>query len=417
MIELLPWFIGMLILVIGSSFFSASEAALFSLRLQDIRRFESGTSSQQVVAKLLSEPDRLLSAVLFWNLVINMSYFAASSVVSIRLERLYGGQWPVLFAIGSLLAIIFFSEMVPKRLAVLSARRLTPVLAHPLAVLVRLVDPIMPTLRLVQVATQRLLWPKFKIETPLDVTDLERAVDLSSSHDPGIAEQEQIALRNIVGLSDIRVDEWMRPRTQFRSFSPPVEWKDLKGQMPPSGYLLITETDSEEIESAIDLKHLSGVPHEHLERYARPVVIIPWCASVAETLQRMRDKQRDVAAIVNEFGETIGILTLEDVLDTVFNFNPTRSDRILNQRAIEEADHGVWHVIGMAGLRRLARYFKVDLPAARSVTVAGVLQETLQRLPEQGDTCEWGPFTFRVLETLEQGHLLVELVRRAEENE
>ena len=81
LLDNLPWILTMAVLIAGSAFFSASEAALFSLRQQDRRRLQKGSRSQRSAATLLADPDRLLSAVLFWNLTINMAYFAVASIV------------------------------------------------------------------------------------------------------------------------------------------------------------------------------------------------------------------------------------------------------------------------------------------------------------------------------------------------
>src|SRR5687768_5615179 len=112
-LELLPWLIAMVLLIVCSGFFSASEAALFSLRLRDREQLAAGGSTQRSAAKLLDDPDRLLCAVLFWNLVVNMVYFAIVSVVTLRLEKepSVGHTYPAAFSVISLLAVIFFSEM------------------------------------------------------------------------------------------------------------------------------------------------------------------------------------------------------------------------------------------------------------------------------------------------------------------
>ena len=75
-LQILPWLLAMTVLICGSAFFSGSEAALFYLRPADLRRLNAGSTSARVAAGLLKDPDRLLSAVLFWNLVINVTYFA-----------------------------------------------------------------------------------------------------------------------------------------------------------------------------------------------------------------------------------------------------------------------------------------------------------------------------------------------------
>jgi CBS domain containing-hemolysin-like protein len=88
-----------------------------------------------------------------------------------------------------------------------------------------------------------------------------------------------MVLQNIVLLSDIRVDELMRPRTRFLSFRPPVSLSDLEGKVPPSGYLLVTEPDSEEVVAAITLGSLSNVPTEHLDSATRPAVAGGCCGA------------------------------------------------------------------------------------------------------------------------------------------
>jgi CBS domain containing-hemolysin-like protein len=407
-----PWLGAMALLIACSAFFSASEAAMFYLRPQDVRLLATGNPSQRLAARLLDDPDRLLTAVLFWNLVTNIAYFTIVSVAGFRLgrEESYGQSATVAFGVVSLFLIIFFSEMVPKSLAVLSARRFAGWMGTPLAVAVRFADPIMPVLRFANVLSQRLVWPRFEPEPYLEVSDLERAIELSTGNKQ-LVKQEQAALRNIVLLSDIRVDEWMRPRTQFRVFQPPVSLTDLGGEMTPSGYLLVTEPDSEEVAAAIHLKELSEVPQEHLEHHAEPVVHVPWCTTVADTLQQLRQRRRQVAAVVNEYGETIGILTLEDVLDTVFTYSPSRSRILLNLKPIHYIAPGVWMVAGVTSLRRLASDLKVGFPPSRSVTIAGVIQEKLGRLAEAGDAFDWGHFHVRVLEAPQRGHMLIELTR------
>ena len=80
LVDIVPWLIAMVFLIGGFGFFSGSEAALFCLRWQDRRALRSGNRAQRLAERLLSDPDRLLSAVLFWNLVINIAYFAVVSI-------------------------------------------------------------------------------------------------------------------------------------------------------------------------------------------------------------------------------------------------------------------------------------------------------------------------------------------------
>ena len=410
LVDVFPWLAAMLILMVSSGLFSASEAALFSLHARDRRALQTGSTAARQAARLLEDPVRLLSAILFWNLVANVLYFAIVAIVGLQIGRSTpnGQSAAFLFSSLALVLIIFFSEMLPKSLGVLLAPRLSRLIAVPIAVAVRAVDPLLPALRLATTLSQRLIWPRFRPELQLEISDLERAIELSTTN-ADLVVQEQAVLRNIVLLSDIRVEEWMRPRTQFQTFRPPVSLSDLEGRMTPSGYLLVTEPDSEEVEAAIHLKELFDVPKKHLEFHAEPVVYIPWCATVADALQSLRSSNRQAAAIVNEYGETIGILTFEDILDTLFTYSPSRSKIIMDRKPIHDIAPGIWLVAGVTSLRRLARYLELQLPSSKSVTIGGVIQEKLGRLAKGDDECRWGEFRLKVLEAPERGHMLVEV--------
>lgn len=408
-IENAPWLIAMAALLLASAFFSSSEAALFYLTPQDRRRLRNGTRTQRMAVALLADSDRLLTAVLFGNLIVNVSYFTIASITSLGLQREDRHAEAGVFALASLLVIIVVSEMLPKSLAVLKPKALATLYAVPLTAVVRLLDPVLPILRTTNLLSRRLLFPGFEAEPYLRIGDLERAVELSTG-DAELLEYEQQVLQNIVLLSETRADELMRPRGQFLAFRPPVSINNLKGQLPPSGYLLVTEPDSDEVAAAIALRNLSNIPTERLERHAQDVVYVPWCTTVAGVLELMQQRDRQVAAVVNEFGETIGILTFDDLLDTIFSHTPSRSERLLKQVPIRQVAPGVWHVTGMTSLRRLLRHFQLDdPPPAKSVTVAGVVQEMLERIPEKGDECAWGPFRFRVVGLPDRGQMSLEL--------
>jgi putative hemolysin len=412
---LFPGLLSMLVLLLCSAFFSASEAAIFSLRRAHRRELAVGSKAQQIVAALLDDPDRLLTAVLFWNLLMNLAIFTIGSIISIEMQQEgYTGAAGA-FAVGTLVAVILFGEMLPKSLGVLQPQRLAAWLAIPLAATIRVVNPLLPVFRLVTLLSRRLLCPNFQPEPYLHVRDLERAVKLSGA-DTSLVEQEQRVLESIVQLSDIRAEELMRPRTQFLVYRPPVTLADLKARPPLGGYLLVAETDSDEVAAAIDLDDLWRIPEGRIDLLAEPVVYVPWSTRAADVLELLRRRKREVAAVINEFGETIGILTFDDILDTLFSGAPSQSERVARREPIRAVGPGTWRVTGMTSVRRLVRYLSashpetpIETPPTHSVTLSGVVQEVLERLPEPGDVCEWGPMHLRILEVPRRGQLLVEL--------
>ena len=416
LVDYAPWLLAMLLLLGGSAFFSASEAALFYLSRRDRKAFASGTTGQQIAANLLQHPDQLLTTVLFWNLMVNIAYFTLSSVVALRLQsagRIAEATW---LTLGSLLGIILFGEMFPKSLAVMQSRFLAPLVAVPMAGAVRVLDPVIPVLRLVTLLSRRLVLPRFQPEPYLALGDLERAVTMSTT-DASLLRHEEAVLQNILSLSDLRVDELMTPRTQTRTFRPPVSLSDLDGEVPPGGYLFISEPDSDEVAAAVPLTRLYYLPDDHLERYAEEVVYVPWSSTVAAAMEEMLGRDRRVTVVVNEHGETIGVLTYDDILDTIFAENASRSLRLLNRSPIEEVEPGVYHVLGITSLRRLYKYFDLARPESSSITVAGLVQEQIQRLPEVGDECEWNGFHLKVIEIMQRGQIVVEFRHREQPQE
>ena len=204
MIRYAPWLVAMAVLLGCSAFFSASEAALFYLRRPERRLLAAGNRSQRIAAGLLADPDRLLTAVLFWNLLVNLAYFTLAvdrrhPVGTRRPDR----RRPACSRSRPLVIIIVFGEMLPKSLAVLQPRAGRALVAIPLAAMVRLSTRCCRVFRMANLLSRRLLWPRFQPEPYLHVRDLERAVRLSVA-DAALVEQEQRVLESIVLLSEIR---------------------------------------------------------------------------------------------------------------------------------------------------------------------------------------------------------------------
>ncbi|WP_298859741.1 hemolysin family protein [uncultured Gimesia sp.] len=415
-IDTIPiWFPGSLALfalTCASGFFSGSETAIFYLSRDELRQFSKGKPSEQIIATLVADADRLLTAVLFWNLLINLTYFAVAGVIAKSLADKGMTAAAGVFSVGSLLAIILFGEVLPKSLSIVFRKKIAVLVSWPLAFSVRILDPVIPLLQNISKLLRRTFWPQIQKESYLHSEDLERAVDASGASEEVIRHERQI-LHNILDLSEMPVEEVMRPRGTYLTFNMPFKLEDLTKITPNTDYIILRrrENDSDEINQIISLTDLSSFSEKALNQKSKRIVHVPWCANLAEVFSQFQTEDCHFASVVDEYGETIGIATYDDIIDTILSPEPSRAKRILRREPVIEVETGVYHVEGITTLRYLCRKLQQDYELADDslLTVAGMFHEQLERLPEVGDLCDWNGYRLNVIEVRRLGHLIAEL--------
>ncbi|REJ79769.1 MAG: DUF21 domain-containing protein [Planctomycetota bacterium] len=404
----LPGVTTMACLILASAFFSGSETALFYLSRDEVQALHRGGARERLVAGLLADSDRLLTAILFWNLLINLTYFAVSVVTARHLiSRDYSTVAGAL-SVLSVAAIIVFGEVIPKATAVTFRRSIAVIVSIPLAMAVRLVDPFLPLLVGSARTIRRILWPNLKQEPFLDVGDLERAIE-TSNLGADLIRHERQALQNIIELSDITCEEVMRPRGTYTVWPPPVHLADIRGRLLQTDRLYIGSADQDDISASVALDAFNAFPDLDLQASATPVVHVPWCATLSGALEQMQERGAGVAVVINEYGETIGVVNDEDIVDTMLSPQPSRARRVLRREPVLEVAPGLFHVDGITTLRYLAHRLQLpDEPAPDGVlTVAGLLHETLERLPAVGDEFSWQGWVVRVIDAESRGAVRV----------
>jgi CBS domain containing-hemolysin-like protein len=399
----------MLCLLVGSGFFSASETALFFLSTEEIQTFQrNDRPRERLVVELLKNPDRLLTAVLFWNLLINLTFFACGVVISGQLMSTGDNAAAGIFGILNLSLMIVFGEVVPKSSAVMFRQPLSRLVSYPLAIAVRIFDPLAPTFESVTRAMRRVFWPDIKREQYLHPEDLEQAIENSAGNKSVLLQERQV-LHNILNLSEIPAEEVMRPRGTYRAVSAPIHLEDLANTPIPADYLVILAEQGDDVIGAVPLASFTVLAKQNLEDAAEDVLHVPWCAPVAQILQRMEDASLSLASVVNEFGETIGVVTYEDIVDSILSAEPSRARRVLQRDPVLSTGPNEWHVDGMTSLRYLSRRLNIEFEPKvdGQVTVAGIFHEQLQRMPEVGDECVWQDFQLTIIEMTSRQHFLV----------
>ncbi len=387
------------VLILLSALFSGSEAAFFSLPHPERVRLKRRGVSGRMAASLLDDSDRLLSAILFWNLLINMTYFAIASIVGTKLQEDPGGgsSLAIGFTAGSLVVIIFFSEMLPKSIAVLAPARLCLLVAPPMNIAVKIVGPVLPLVKATNLAVLRLIWPSFRPEPEIDLADIERAIELSTD-DAALLQRERIVLSGLVEMAEIRVGELMRLRSKMQLCNADEVQQIFSEPMPPSGYVLITGDDGEVIIGAIGIRQLRPSQIDDVTAAMEPVIYVPWSARVSQVLDQLNDDDRSVAIVVNEFGEVLGAVTIDDILQSVFTSRHNVDDDTMGEASIQLLAENHYRVHGSASARALAKRLGIETIEEGVTTVAGLIQRHNERLPRVGDRAPLDRFTLEVIE-------------------
>ncbi|MEZ6126467.1 MAG: hemolysin family protein [Planctomycetaceae bacterium] len=404
----LPGLAFMLVLMCCSAFFSASETAFFFLSRDQIRRFSSGNGRERMIASLMNDPDRLLTAVLFWNLLINLAYFAIGIVV---MNRLSAGHFHIVagcMGLLSLVGMIVFGEVAPKSAAVVFRLQVAPLASWPLAMAVRILDPVIPLLGRIARILRRTFWPHVLPEPHLQPEDLEKAIDASAALTSELLEAEQRVLHNILDLSEVMVEEVMRPRNLSLTVSPSDTFASMSTRsIGHTDYLMVREPGSEIVTQAVALSRVTGRTGATFGELAEPVIFVPWCANLAYVLAELRNRYTAVAVVLHEHGEMVGSVTYDDLLETIFSDSPSRTRRVLRREPLIEIGENRYHAEGLVTLRYLFRHLRVSYDADDEglTTLAGLFHDELERMPQVGDRVKTDGWIFTAIEVSPRGQL------------
>jgi CBS domain containing-hemolysin-like protein len=396
------WLLAMGILMLMSAFFSGSEAALFSLNSHSRKKLARAGSAGRIATNLLRDPERLLSAILFWNLLVNMTYFAIAAIVAGKLESddNTGSSLVVVFTTASLLALIFFSEMLPKSVAVLAALRISSFVGPPLLLAVKLVGPFLPFVTRANQIASRLIWPNLESEPEIDLRDIERAIELGTD-DAVLLQRERMALRGLVEMSETRISELMRPRNRLWSSSSPLDRQQLLDELPPSGNLMVTSPSGEMIVQTVAVRSLRPNQLDDLSASCESVIYVPWSALVSQVLDQLQAEGRSVAVVVNEFGELAGAVTLDEILH--FVLAPRSDEDFAGTWSVQELEKDHYRVSGSVSVRSLAKRLGIEVSGEGVITLSGYIQRQNGRFPKTGDVATLGRYQLTVTRQTDEG--------------
>lgn len=388
-------------LLVGSALMSASEVAFFSLRPADIGKIKSIKSKRAHIAvKLYNKPEQLLSTILVGNNSLNVAIVILSAFISNRLFDFT--ESPVLGFIIEVVAItfliLFFGEILPKVYATGNHISMVLFMAIPLNALEKLLKPITYVLIFSSSLVKRKTTPR---QSNLSMNDLSDALELTSDE---LQEEEKI-LKGIVNFGNINVSEIMCPRVDVTTIDIKSGFSTIIPKIIESGFSRIP-VYSGSFDNVIGILYAKDVlPYTDYpdsfkwQALLRPPYFVPETKKINDLLKEFQVQKNHMAVVIDEFGGTSGIVTLEDILEEIVGEISDETD----------TDHPLYRKINentfiFEGKVLVNDFYKItgveedpfEEIRGESETLAGLILEITGEIPEKDKLIEYGTYKFKI---------------------
>lgn len=395
--------IAMLLVVSGAM--SASEVALFSLSPTNLRDLkERGGSSGQRVLDLLARPRRLLATILVMNNFVNVGVAVISTIAINGLFDFHAMPDYLVFiiqVIGVTFIILLVGEVLPKVYATTHAMRVAQLMSGPLVGLRWFWGPLNEAL----IRSTSFIEKRYKKRNPggISMDTLGHALDLTQK-DPGTTAEEQRILRGIVKFGSIDVTQVMRPRTEMTAFDKDLTFQELQTSIIESGFSRVPVYDGSP-DRVIGVLHIKDVlphindPDFNWKSVLRDPLFIPENKKLDDLLREFQAKRLHLAVVVDEYGGTSGIVTLEDVIEEIVGDITDEYDD--EDLLYSKLDDRTWVFEGRAPLSDVYRVLGIDGKLfeenkGESGTLGGFILELTGRIPQKGERVDLRNWSFTV---------------------
>ncbi len=398
-------FLALVVILVCSGFFSASETSMMALNRHRLNALvRKGNKSAKLTAKLLTQTDKLLGSILFGNTLLNV---AAAAVTQIIILRLFGASewWMLAGTLAITFIILVFSEIMPKVVAASFPERVALPSSYILAPLNKLFYPV------VSVATAMVrgfLWLlRIKVHADqskhkVNLEDLRMMVLEAGNFLP---RKHQKMLLNLVDLERIAVNDVMVPRNQIEALDLNATPEILREQLATCHHTLLPVYEGAldnivgilHVRRALNLVQRARFDASELRELLHEPYFIPSDTALLSQLQHFQERQIRLGLVVDEYGELLGLVTLENILEEIVGDFTTQSPARIGQ-FLRQAD-GSLLVEGSTPLRDLNRKLGMHFPLGGAKTLNGLILEHLQDIPEAGTSLKIADYPIEIIQT------------------
>ena len=401
---------------------SSSETAYFSLQPNDINEMESSSNrNEQLVLEIRQKPKTLLVTILITNNLVNISITIFSTYIMNMMFNLAVNPVAafVLNVIVVTSLILLIGEMIPKVYASKKAKSIAVMMAPILKVLIVIFKP----LSKIFVSSTSFIDKKLVKKTgSISLSDLSTAVDITTEE--GSTPEEKNMLKGIATFGEKEVSDIMRPRVNMFSVSLETEFDNLMTQVVDKGFsrIPVYDKDLDDVKGMLYVKDL--LPYIEEKDFAwqnllRPVFFVPENKKINDLFQDFRTKKIHIAIVVDEYGGTSGLITLEDIVEEIVGDISDEFDKEPENEYYKKVDADTFVFKAQISLVDFCKVVDVDDDyfeeiEGESDTLAGMILEMEGRIPEVGFKCSYKDFAFEIVESDNKHIIKIKVIRKNE---
>ena len=404
--------ISIVILIIFSAFFSATETAFSTYnKIKMKNEASSGNKRAQTVLYLSEDYDRLLSTILIGNNIVNI---ASTTLSTILFTQLFGGaKGPTLSTVVMTVLVLIFGEISPKSIAKDMPESFAMAVAPFLKIIYIILKPLNSLFT---------LWKKLltKIKNPDIITEEEvLTIVEEATHDGTFNEHESDLIRNAIEFDDLEVSEICTPRTGIVAVKDTAEVDEVTSVFNECGFsrLPVYKKSIDNIIGFINQKDYYRYVVEgqkSMSDIIKPMPLIPPTTNISKLMRNLQQQHTQIALIIDEYGGTFGIITLEDILEELVGEIWDEHDNEIPE--IIRSNDDEYIVLGTANLNDVFEYFNKECDSD-FVSLNGWLSEKLERIPCVNDTVTYDNLVFTVLKANMRRAIEVKIVKLSEAEE
>ena len=377
----------LIILLLLSAFFSSAETALTTANKIKMRSLaEEGNKKASTVLDVTDNSSKMLSAILIGNNIVNLSASALTTTIAYKL----GGSYVALATAIITVLILIFGEIVPKTAANIKAESMALAYALPIKLIMILVTPISIIINALAHVIMFILRidPNAKTDT-LTEDELRTLVDVS--HEDGVIEEEEREMiNNVFDLGDAKAKDVMVPTVNVTFADVESTYKELLEIFREDKYtrLPIYEETTDNVIGTINMKDLllfDNTKEFHIRDILREAHFTYEHKSISELLVEMRTSAFNIAIVLDEYGETAGLITLEDILEEIVGEIHDEYDENEENEVFQEINKFEFIIEGSMSLDDVNDRINTELESEDYDSLGGYIIEHLDRLPDEKD--------------------------------